>query len=162
MEYQKLSKKAMGVLVVTAALQALFSAGLLFTLFVLAKHFFWQELSLWTPGVLLAAAALLYCVLLPRFRHMRYRYLLGEDRVEIIEGALFISRTIVPIDRIYQIQISRGPIDNLFGVAKVVITTGGGNAVFRFLELAKAEALAERLHAVVRKKIQPGGGENHV
>ncbi|MDR1629128.1 MAG: PH domain-containing protein [Oscillospiraceae bacterium] len=162
MEYQRLSKKALGVLAVTAALQALFSAGLLFALFALAKRFLWQGLSLWPAGLFVAVAALLYCALLPPFRHMRYRYHLGEDRVEIIEGAVFISRTIVPIDRIYQIQVSRGPIDSLFGVAKVVITTGGGTATFRFLELAKADALGEQLNAVVRKKIQAGGGQSHV
>lgn len=161
MEYQKLSKKAMGVIVVTAVLQAIIFAALITFAAFMIKEFLYFDLPFAAIGLTSAIIGLLYCLILPPFRHRRYRYLIGADRIEIIEGVIFIRRTIVTIDRIYQIEISRGPIDNIFGVAKVVITTAGSTAVFRFLELSKAEALAEQLHLYVKEKIQgSGGGQN--
>ena len=106
----------------------------------------------------IAAAAILISVAafaaIPKFRYKRYKYLIESDRIEIIEGVFFVSRTIVPIDRIHQLDIKTGPLDKLAGVAKVVVTTAGSAATFRFLEPEKAEEIALYLNSTIAQKLK--------
>lgn len=106
-------------------------------------------------AVIFAAAALLcviYTAVAPKLRHAQYKYLITDDRIEICEGIVFKKRTLVPIDRIHQIDVTRGPIDARFGVAKVAVTTAGGVAVFRFLEEEKANEIAGSLNSYIKQK----------
>ena len=65
------------------------------------------------------------------------------------EGFIFIERSIVPIERLHKIAIEKGPIDRMFNLAKVIVTTAGGDVTIRFLEDEKSEFIAEAL----KKKI---------
>lgn len=56
-----------------------------------------------------------------------------------------MERNIVPIERLHKLQTVKGPLDRFFRVAKVVVTTAGGDVTIRFLEEEKAEAIAESL-----------------
>ena len=62
---------------------------------------------------------------------------------------IFIERSIVPIERLHKIAIEKGPIDRMFKLAKVIVTTAGGDVVIRFLEDEKSEFIAYAL----KKKI---------
>ena len=42
-------------------------------------------------------------------------------------------------------MLFRSPIDQIFKVAKVVVTTAGGDVTIRFLDEEKAEQIAESL-----------------
>lgn len=175
MEYEKLSKKALSVLYVTAILQALVLAALPLAVFLVirANPFagaYLQAYGWATPVVctVFPVCGLLWALVTPPVRYRRYRYKIAADRVEIIEGLFFIRRTIVPIDRIHQLDVVRGPLDTRFGVAKVTLTTAGSTATFRFLELARAETIAETLNATIARKLQAkyrqpnGGGDDYV
>lgn len=85
----------------------------------------------------------------PNIRYHRYQYLINEECIEVKEGYWFIERNIVPIERMHKIKMERGPIDRLFGLTKVVVTTAGGDVTIRFLEEQKAEYIACQL----KKKI---------
>ena len=63
----------------------------------------------------------------------------------------------MPIDRIYQIDIRKGPLDNAVGVAKVMVTTAGSSAAFRFLEPDAADEIALYINETVLGKIQGKG-----
>ena len=79
----------------------------------------------------------------------RYRYAITEDAIDVKEGFIFIKRNIVPIERLHKIAIEKGPIDRMFNLAKVIVTTAGGDVVIRFLEDEKSEFIADSL----KKKI---------
>ena len=81
----------------------------------------------------------------PVFRFYRYRYSINEECIDIKEGYLFVKRDIVPIERLHKLQTAKGPIDQIFKVAKVVVTTAGGDVTIRFLDEEKAEQIAESL-----------------
>ena len=81
----------------------------------------------------------------PYFRYYIYRYSINEECIDIREGYLFVKRNIVPIERLHKLQTAKGPIDQIFKVAKVVVTTGGGDVTISFLEEEKAEQIAESL-----------------
>ena len=152
-QYRTPSPKAIKLMRITSAL------GTFFLLIVpaVAAEIFARDVLGKGGLVLIGAAvvlAVLYTLLTPPIRFKRYRYLIARDRIEIIEGLLFISRTIVPIDRIYQIDIRKGPLDNAVGVAKVIVTTAGSSAAFRFLEPEAADEIALYINETVLKKIR--------
>lgn len=156
MDYQNLSKKAKKVMFITALLQGLVFAAL--AVFVIGKSF--SRYS-WTGYALMALSvvlALVYIAAVPLIRYKRYRYLITPDRIEIIEGVFWVKRTVVPIDRIHQISVSKGPLDSAFGVAKVSVITAGATAAFRFLEEEKANEIALHLNTRIREKL--GGTDN--
>jgi membrane protein YdbS with pleckstrin-like domain len=108
-------------------------------------------------GVLLVANA----AISPYFRFHRYRYSITDDFIDIYEGYIFVERNIVPLERLHKMQTLRGPIDRIFKVAKVVVTTAGGDVTLRFLDEEKADFIAENLgrrinQIVVEKREQDG------
>ena len=87
----------------------------------------------------------------PYFRYHRYRYSINEECIDIKEGYLFVKRNIVPIERLHKLQTLKGPIDQMFKVAKVVVTTAGGDVTIRFLEEEKAEQIAANLRGRINE-----------
>ena len=90
----------------------------------------------------------------PYFRYNRYRYSINEECIDIREGYL-------PIERLHKLEISKGPIDQIFHVAKVTVTTAGGDVTLRFLEEEKAEKIAEnlqkRINEIVKEQREEDG-----
>lgn len=161
MPYETLSKKALKLMRITSAIGLTFLLAIAVIVFVVM----FLAGSLITGGLILASAVIfsvLYILIIPPVRCSRYKYLIAEDRIEIIEGILFVTRTIVPIDRIHQIDIKKGPLDTYVGVAKVIVTTAGSAAVFRFLEPERAEAIALYLNSSINRKLKAKGGGGSV
>ncbi len=156
MEYKTLSKNAKYLMTVTAVIQSLIL--LVACMAAVAIGELYGALKI---GVMIGCAviAVTWAVLFPILRFKRYKYLITPDRVEIVCGVFFVSRTVVPVNRIHQINVSRGPLDNAFGVAKVSVVTAGSTAVLRFLDEDKAQELALYLNEKVGKKL---GGNSDV
>ena len=72
-----------------------------------------------------------------------------------------MKRNIVPIERLHKLEISKGPIDQIFHVAKVTVTTAVGDVTLRFLEEEKAEKIAEnlqkRINEIVKEQREEDG-----
>lgn len=150
---EKLSKKALGCMYVATGIGSLIGLGILVVINVL---FFIPEgiqvgmmISLILGGVILFNA-----LVSPYFRFHRYRYQIDEEFIDIREGYLFVKREIVPIERLHKMETLRGPIDTMFGVAKVKVTTAGGDVVIRFLEQEKAEHIAEGLGKHINRIVE--------
>ena len=148
MMYEKLSKRALYCMYVAGVI-----TGVIVLAVLAAGGVFWifpQDITVgkWIL-LILAALTLLDVLVSPYFRYHRYRYSINEECIDVIEGYLFVKRNIVPIERLHKLQTKKGPIDQMFKVAKMVVTTGGGDVTLSFLEEEKAEQLAESL----RKRI---------
>lgn len=156
MQYKKLNKNAEKCMYVSTASGIVVVVIILFVLFFLLKGEIPVEYTILSNIILLALVLVLvsYLVISPKIRYMRYRYLINEDRIDFIEGLLFITRTIVPINRIHKIALQRGPIDNIFGLSKLIITTAGGDAIVRFLEIPVAEDIADKLKNKINDDIE--------
>lgn len=156
MEYKKLNKNAEKCMYVSTATGILVIVIILFVLFFLFKGEISVEYTILSNIILLALvlALVLYLVISPKIRYMRYRYLINEDRIDFIEGLFFVTRTIVPINRIHKIALQRGPIDNIFGLSKLIIATAGGDAIVRFLEISVAENIADKLKNKINDDVE--------
>ena len=103
-----------------------------------------------------ACAALLtiFFLVRPVLYHRFYRYVITDDRIDTRQGVLVRSHTVVPIERIHQVEVVRGPINGMFGLANVKITTAGGVAQIKFLEIPVAESIVDGLNEVINKIIR--------
>mgnify|MGYP001861186924 FL=1 len=158
--YEKLSKRALSCMYTADII-----AGIIVLAVIAAVNCFWIFPDNVTAGkwISLALVILILVDVLvsPYFRYHRYRYSINKECIDIIEGYLFVKRNIVPIERIHKIQTKKGPIDQLFRVAKVIVTTGGGDVTLSFLEDERAEQIADslrkRINEIVSEQRQQGG-----
>ncbi|HJC73954.1 MAG TPA: PH domain-containing protein [Candidatus Mediterraneibacter faecavium] len=161
MKYEKLSKRALYCMYTADVI-----AGAIALAVVGAVDYFWIFPDNITVGkwisLILAVLILIDVFASPYFRYHRYRYSINEECIDIIEGYLFVKRNIVPIERIHKIQTKKGPIDQLFRVAKVIVTTGGGDVTISFLEDERAEQIADslrrRINEIVSEQRQKMNG----
>ena len=96
-----------------------------------------------------AALFAVLAIVFPRIYYDHYRYYISEDRVDVRRGIIFLTHTVVPLERIHQVEVVSGPINRFFGLADVSITTAGGVAKIEYLETEEAERIADELNAIV-------------
>lgn len=158
-EYSKLSKRALYCMYTADII-----TGAVILAVVAAVDYFWifPEKIILGKWISLGLAVLVLADVLisPYFRYHRYRYSINEECIDIIEGYLFVKRNIVPIERLHKLQTKRGPVDQMFGVEKVVVTTGGGDVTISFLEVEKAEQIAESLRQRINEIVAEQRTEN--
>lgn len=145
-EYKRIGKKAISCMrVVTAIVGVIVLAGLL----AIDVLLYTTDVLGMTPviiiGAVITAIVVAYIIIAPIIRHKRYRYYLDDDMLVVVEGLFFIIESIAPIERIHQIELKRGPVDRMFDMSNVVVTTAGGQVKIAFLDTPVAEEIATRL-----------------
>lgn len=150
---QKLSKKALGCMYVATSIGSFIMLAILVVLNIFL--FVPEDVAVGKMiSIILGIVILVHTAISPYFRFHRYSYKIDEEFIDIREGYLFVRRDIVPIERLHKMQTVRGPIDTMFGVAKVKVTTAGGDVVIRFLEQDKAEHIAEGLGRYINRIVE--------
>lgn len=144
------SKYVMYIKYVTTA-AVLIAASVI--VFVFRKE---AEVSDVTAYALMAAAVFISIILLamPVIFYRHYRYIVDSEKVDVRSGVFFIRRTVVPIERVHQVQVKTGPLSNHFGLADVIITTAGGSAAIQYLDRQVADSIAELLNDTINKIIR--------
>ncbi len=147
--YHILPKRAMASMYIGSIIALLIITLVVFTIYVYALPYYDESdinpIFMFVPFGLLA----IYFIFGPAIYYARYRYRINEDRIDIRRGIFVISHTVVPIERVHQLEVARGPINNLFKLADVTITTAGGIAKIQFLDLQVAEKTADSLNEYI-------------
>ncbi|MFJ9056260.1 PH domain-containing protein [Streptomyces sp. NPDC102409] len=114
----------------------------------LAPARFW----LVTAAVASAAVGLLCAVLLPLWWFRTHRWEVTEEAVYVSTGVLLREWRIAPMSRIQTVDTVRGPLEQLFGLATVTVTTASAKGAVRIGGLAHGTAaeLAERLTRITQ------------
>lgn len=158
MEYKSLNKKAIGCMRINSIIWSIvfIVAGIIVINVSLSKGVKIGTESYIALFVILVLIVV-YDIIAPIIRYKRYRYHIDDEMFAVVEGLWFITKSVAPIERIHQIAVSRGPIDRMFGLAKVVITTAGGEITIRFLEVDVAEEIADKLKNRINKIVKEQG-----
>lgn len=143
MSHEKLSKNAIKCMFVATLIQVIIFSGILFLIEVIFGDSLPKIIKTIMIGVIVLD--IIYLTISPKIRYERYRYSITEDSIDVREGFIYIKRHIVPIERLHKIAIEKGPIDRIFNLAKVIVTTAGGDITIRFLEDEKSEFIANSL-----------------
>ncbi|WP_067049834.1 PH domain-containing protein [Methanofollis ethanolicus] len=152
--YRRLNRKCMVSMYIGHAISyAVLLAGyLLLTTF--SQEFLGSYYGLVQYAALaVLAIALVYSAAAPPVYYARYRYQITEDRVDVRCGVLVIRHILVPIERVHQVEVSRGPINTMLGLADVTITTAGGDATIEYLEIEEAEKVADLLNKLIGRML---------
>ncbi|MCX5396347.1 PH domain-containing protein [Streptomyces sp. NBC_00102] len=109
------------------------------------------------PWLLLSAAVtaglgVCCAVVLPRWWFHTHRWEVTEDAVYVRTGLLLQEWRIAPMSRIQTVDTVRGPLEQLFGLATLTVTTASAKGAVRIAGLGHepAAALAERLTRITR------------
>jgi len=143
-----LSRSAIGLWVVQGVVGALV-AGLVATVFVLVVPP-WdgagRALRWLVPLAALAYAAVAIGVR-PWVRYRVHRWEVTGDAVYALTGWLTRTWTLVPISRIQTVDVTRGVLQQLFGLASVAVLTASsqGTVLIPHLPAGVAERVAEDL-----------------
>ena len=87
---------------------------------VLATTPFYGLASIVVPLIAIGAV-----VLAPQRIYRRLRYGLTERLLQVVRGWLFHTDTIVPFVRVQHIDVTRGPLDKMFGTSTLIVHTAG-------------------------------------
>ncbi len=80
----------------------------------------------------------------------RFRYGIGARGIAIESGILHRTRRFIPFERIQDVEVERGPLARLFGLAKLKIETGGGGSDEGVLDSVRVDE-AERIRIALRQ-----------
>lgn len=107
--------------------------------------------------VVLAALAALYVVgmvvwlvVLPPIRFMRWRYELSDDYLDIARGIVWRKRFVIPFIRVQNTDTRQGPILRAFGLSSVTVATAAGEHEIPGLSADVAEQLRDRAAELAR------------
>lgn len=105
------------------------------------------------PSTLVPLVALITVAMAPQriYRHLRYR--LGDHLLQVLRGWMFHSDTLVPFVRVQHMDVTRGPLDKMFGTATLVIHTAGThNSIVTVPGLAPERA--EEIREIIREHVR--------
>ena len=96
-------------------------------------------------GTVLGVALFVFVV--PAWRYRVHRWEIGAQAVYTRSGWLVQERRIAPISRLQTVDTQRGPLDRLFGLATVTVTTASSAGAVRIIALDSdvADGVAARL-----------------
>ena len=105
------------------------------------------EATLAVARWLLLPLVLLTVVVEPVWRYRVHRWEVTEDAVYTLEGWLDRTWRVVPVSRIQTVDTSRGPLQQLLGLASISVRTAShaGSTGIQQLDAATAEAVAHDL-----------------
>ncbi|MCM1949281.1 PH domain-containing protein [Streptomyces sp. G2] len=104
------------------------------------------------PAVVLVALGVACTAFFPAWWFRVHRWEVTDEAVYVRTGALWQEWRIAPMSRIQTVDTVRGPLEQLFGLATVTVTTASSKGALRVegLDHDLAADLAERLTALTR------------
>ena len=102
--------------------------------------------AVFVPALVLAVALIWRW---PRRRYHARGYDLGTDRLRVVRGVMWRSDTVVPFGRIQHIDVTRGPVERLFGLSTLVVHTAGNHN-----HAVPLPGLSEETAAAMREEIR--------
>jgi uncharacterized protein len=103
----------------------------------------WRSVVLAVAG----AVAVAHVVVMPRWRYRVHRWETTPAAVYTQSGWFLQERRIAPVSRIQTVDMERGPIEQLFALANVTVTTASAAGPLRIhgLDVGTAQSLVDEL-----------------
>jgi hypothetical protein len=145
----QVSRRAIGFWTVRALLGWLVIIGVQL-IFVVMGHHSSARLAILAISV---ALALLHVLVMPQWRFRVHRWEATDSAVYTQAGWFNVERRIAPISRIQTIDSERGPLEQVFRLTNVTVTTASaaGPLKIKGLDRAHAQALIDDLAARTRE-----------
>lgn len=133
--------------------RVLSSWGLLLALLI-APALIWPSARVWllAPIALVTLVLLVKVVVEPRLRYAVHRWEITDTAAYVRSGWLVREWRVAPSSRIQTVDAVRGPLEQLFGLATLTVTTASaaGAVTIRGLDAETAQDAATRLAEIAR------------
>jgi membrane protein YdbS with pleckstrin-like domain len=86
----------------------------------------------------------------PELRWSRWRYEIRDGEIDLRHGTVTVTRTLIPMLRVQHVDTTRGPLDQLLGLATVAIHTAAGRTTIPALDEEHAGRLRDRIATLAR------------
>ncbi len=150
----RVSRRAIGYWTATAAVLWLLLIGLQTVIVVTADD---APAFLRVTLVISCIVGPLHLVVMPQWRYRVHRWEVTGEAVYTQSGWLKQQWRIAPISRIQTVDVERDPFEQVFGLAKITVTTASAAGPLRVSGLAHADAL--RLADELTKTTQATRGD---
>lgn len=110
----------------------------------------WMFIVLAALAALYAVGMVVWLVVLPPIRFMRWRYELSDDYLDIARGIVWRKRFVIPFIRVQNTDTRQGPILRAFGLASVTVATAAGEHEIPGLDSETAEQLRDKAAELAR------------
>jgi len=111
----------------------------------------------WSVVAATVVLAVLHLVVMPQWRYRVHRWEITDTAVYTQSGWVSQERRIAPIARVQTVDTQRGPIEQLFGLANVTVTTASARGPIKIHALDRATA--EHTVAWLTERAQATGGD---
>jgi len=103
----------------------------------------------WVVGGIWLVAATAHVLVMPRWRYRVHRWESTQHAIYTQTGWINQERRIAPLSRVQTVDLERGPVAQLFGLASVTVTTASaaGPVKIHGLDLPVAQQLVDALTA---------------
>jgi uncharacterized protein len=100
--------------------------------FALDRRLWWLHIL---AGVVTVLGIVVFVFVVPVWRYRVHRWDIDAKAVYTRTGWLVQERRIAPISRVQTVDTERGPLDQLFGLANVTVTTASSAGAVRIVAL---------------------------
>jgi uncharacterized protein len=126
------SRKAPLVWAIGAAIPWIFLVVGQLVWFALDRRLFWVHAL---AGAVTVLGIVMFVFVVPLWRYRVHRWDIDAKAVYTRTGWLVQERRIAPISRVQTVDTERGPLDQLFGLANVTVTTASSAGAVRIVAL---------------------------
>jgi len=139
---QRLDRRVVVYWLVTGVFSALVLLALLMTgAWFVADRFTEWGTTAWIVAGILSGTNLLWALIAPPWAYARWRYAVDRELMRMRYGILFHEERSIPINRMQHADLTRGPIERLFGLASLVVFSAGNEgSAFRVPGIAAPQA----------------------
>ena len=125
---------------------------------LLVGALFWREYDArwWVLGAAVALGAA-YAIVVPRWRYAVHRWEITDTAVYTQRGWWARERRIAPMSRVQTVDLAQGPIERLFGLSTLTVTTASAAGPLRIEGLDRPLAL--ELSARLTRNAEAAGGD---
>lgn len=106
-------------------------------------------------GLALLVAALVAALAgagpIPLLRYRVWRYEVRDYEIDLLRGALIVTRTLVPMTRVQHVDTRQTIPSQMFGLRSVVVHTAAGSHEIPALRPAEATAIRDRIALLARE-----------
>lgn len=110
----------------------------------------WIDLVIFIEVIVFIGLLVLFLVVLPPIRYIRWRYQVSDEFLDIAKGIIWRQRFIIPFIRVQNTDTRQGPILRAFGLSSVTVSTAAGEHEIPGLANDQAELLRDRAAELAR------------
>ncbi len=158
MSLKSISKKAKALWIIrNLIVLAVLTAGQLIALLLCADEEAFPLVAAIVGVSWLILAALL--LIWPSLTYKNYAYGYDDKRLVLRYGVIFKHQITAPLCQVQDLHFFEGPIMRLFGLGKIIFSTGGSNFDLAGLDKTEALAIIEEIEARLRARVEENTDE---